>query len=283
MRNLKWVVILVAIFFDVAAIAHQEKASTEPHLIEKEGIIRYLGNEGVLVSHDDTKIMFDPFFHNAFGQYTLVPESIRNKLFSNLAPYNDIDVIMVTHAHEDHFDANDMLRYLRQNLKVKLLAPAQAVALMKPIEGFNSVQERVTSLSLEVGQLSEPFTVHNLSVEALRIPHAGWPNRATDVEHYVYRVGAAEFPYVMHLGDATEKNQAYEAYKQQLKSRLSQVAFIPYWLELIPEGRSLIRDILNTEHTIGVHVPTRVPGALKESSAEYFSKPGETRRIRLAK
>ena len=40
---------------------------------DDQGSATYLGNEAVMVSLDDTKIIFDPFFHNNFGVYQLVP------------------------------------------------------------------------------------------------------------------------------------------------------------------------------------------------------------------
>lgn len=90
----------------------------------------YLGNEGVMVNNEGVKILFDPFFHNSYGHYTLVPDQIRKAIFANEAPYNDIKALFISHAHEDHFDKNDVLAYLLANKKVKLVAPGQAVNML---------------------------------------------------------------------------------------------------------------------------------------------------------
>ena len=36
----------------------------------------YLGNEGVLITHGDDKVLFDAFYAEAHGLYVLVPEAV---------------------------------------------------------------------------------------------------------------------------------------------------------------------------------------------------------------
>ena len=41
---------------------------------------QYLANASVLVTHGDTKVVFDPLFRNDFGQYALVPAQTERAL-----------------------------------------------------------------------------------------------------------------------------------------------------------------------------------------------------------
>ena len=41
---------------------------------------QYLANASVLVTHGDTKAVFDPLFPNDFGQYALVPAQVERAL-----------------------------------------------------------------------------------------------------------------------------------------------------------------------------------------------------------
>lgn len=46
----------------------------------------YLGNEAVLVEHNNRKILFDPFFQNGFNTYPRGPQTIRQSLFKGEPP-----------------------------------------------------------------------------------------------------------------------------------------------------------------------------------------------------
>jgi len=53
-------------------LAHKELAHKElAH--EKHATATYLANEAVLISVAEHKVLFDPFFHNDYGTYQLVP------------------------------------------------------------------------------------------------------------------------------------------------------------------------------------------------------------------
>ena len=53
----------------------------------------YLGNEAVLISHENSKIVFDPFFHNNYNIYQKVPQVILDKMFENEEPFANISAI----------------------------------------------------------------------------------------------------------------------------------------------------------------------------------------------
>jgi hypothetical protein len=49
------------------------------------------------------------------------------------------------------------------------------------------LMKRVTAVTLKYGEKPWTCTIDNLLVEAVRIPHSGWPGRA-EVENMVFRV-----------------------------------------------------------------------------------------------
>ena len=72
--------------------------------------VMYLANEGVMVSRGDTRILFDPLFNESFGQYQLVPDTMRAAILAGEAPFDGIDAVFISHYHDDHFSVPDMLR-----------------------------------------------------------------------------------------------------------------------------------------------------------------------------
>jgi len=239
----------------------------------------YLGNEGVMIEVGGEKILFDPFFHNSYGHYTLVPTDIRQAIFENKTPYNNIKAIFISHAHEDHFDKDDMMKYLLTNKSVSLVAPAQAVTMLKGLAGFEKIKDRVFPVNLEKGQAAQNLSVDKLGIEAVRIPHAGWPSRA-EVENIVFRVSVNQEVVVMHMGDADPNPSHFNEHKSFWPKLQTDIAFPPYWFSLSPTGQRILNNVINAKKSVGVHVPTNVPPLLKSSGADYFSKPGETREIK---
>ncbi len=265
------IIILLGIYFSDNLTAHDVNT--------KSSQINYLGNEGVMVVSGDTKLLFDPFFHNTFGIYTQVPKAIRHAIFQNIEPYNNIDALFISHAHGDHFDANDVLHYLLNNKNVLLIAPQQAIDLLIPLKAFSQIKNRLHAINFQKDDKAVTIKMNQLTIEAIRIPHAGWPERA-DVQNIIFKVSAKNDFSVMHMGDADPNEAHYQDYQEFFK-KITDVAFPPYWFALSVSGRNLMETTLNAKQYIGLHVPADVPSALKASKLDYFSEPGDKRVIKI--
>lgn len=246
---------------------------------EKEATATYLANEGVMISAGNVKVLFDPFFHNDYGTYQLVPEKIINSIMSNIAPYNDISAIFVSHAHGDHFAEDDMLTYMLTHKKVELVAPTQAIVEMQKLDGFKQIEKRITRIELAYKQQPTSFMVKGIKVDAVRIPHAGWPGRA-EISNIVYRVtlpAVAEHDALtfIHMGDADPNDSHFRPLAEFWSVQKSTIAFPPYWFFLSATGNYILDYRINAETSIGVHVPKNVPAPLIMSKKPYFSQPGE--------
>lgn len=249
-----------------------------------QSALTYVANEAVLITQGDQKVLFDPFFHQAFGTYQLVPDDIKKAIFSGSAPFDNLSAIVISHAHADHFAADDVLTYLQQYPATQLVAPQQAVTELMALPGAESIRPQVTSIKLAFNESPKTIEVAGLEIEAVRIPHSGWPSRA-EVENLVFRVTLESHDSsitVMHLGDADADDDHYLPYKAHWQKRVSNAALPPYWFYFSAEGREILSELLNVKKTIGIHVPVDVPKQLKSSGLDYFSKPGEIRVLNKA-
>ena len=251
------------------------------HSIAHQASIRYVANEAVLITNGEKKVLFDPFFHQSFGTYQLVSKDIKQDIFSGTPPFDNLTAIIISHAHGDHFAANDVLKYLQKHPNTQFIAPEQAVSELIALAGTNQILPQVVSVKLAFNQAPKTLEVAGLEIDAVRIPHAGWPGRA-NIENLVFRVtlkNQAASITVMHMGDADPDDEHYFAFKDHWKKRISDVAFPPYWFYFSAEGRDILSDILNIKKSIGIHVPIKIPSQLKSSRQDYFSIPGEMRKI----
>ncbi len=245
--------------------------------------VQYLGNEGVFVAHQETKVLFDPLYGNSYDTYQLVPDRVRRGIFDGTPPYDGIDALFVSHYHGDHFDAGDVLELLRRHEGLRVYAPAQAVAEMRRIaeDGDSDLFARATGFDLEYGDRPTFVRTGELLIEAAFVPHSGWPTARTDVQNIAFRVTLAGASTVLHLGDADAKVVHFTADPDYWEERRIDLALPPYWYFMSGDGREILEYRINVRNAIGIHVPdefsnpSRIPGSLQ--GYEVFTRPGEGR------
>jgi len=272
MKRVMQCVILVAF---CATAAGQETTS-----------VQYLANEGVMIVHGETKILFDPLFDNSYNRYRLVPKQMRDDIFAGQAPYDGVDAVFISHSHGDHFSASDMMRLLRERQDIRLYAPLQAVAAMRETAtpDDEAIFKRVTTFDLEYGDTPVFVRQDGLLIEALCIPHAGWPTARTDVQHITFRVTLEDTSTILHLGDADARLVHFEQDEAYWDERQIDLALPPYWFFVSEDGREILDDRVHARHSIGIHVPAQfsddpssMPGELL--GEDLFNQPGEGRRF----
>jgi L-ascorbate metabolism protein UlaG (beta-lactamase superfamily) len=240
----------------------------------------YLANEAVMVTSGESKILFDPLFVQGFNIYPLVPEKMRAKMMAGTAPFDGVDAVFVSHVHGDHFAAKDMVDYLKAHTDIRLFAPQQALAMLEeftPKDG--DVMNRVIPFELEAGGAPARFVFQTLTVEAVRIPHAG--NRP-NITNLSYRVTLDDHVTVMHFGDADPNENYFAPYEKYWAAQRTDHAFPPYWFFDSEAGQKILQSRINTKNVTGIHVPIKTPRELLDGSDDYFSKSGESRIIPFA-
>ena len=247
---------------------------------------QYLANAGVMVAKGDTKVLFDPFFRNDYGQYDLVPAEMEAAIFAGTPPYDSIDALFISHHHDDHFDPALVMRYLQEWPEIQLYAPQQAVsALIAESESpSDDLLQRIHSVELEPDSAAVRFSFTGLEIQAVRVAHAGWPNQHAEVVNIVFRVALDESTTVMHLGDADAGRQHYAPHTAFWEERDTDLALVPVWLLLTDKGRYVLDEHVDAGHEIGIHVYKSVPDDPEDRSSNFegldiFTRPGETRLI----
>jgi L-ascorbate metabolism protein UlaG (beta-lactamase superfamily) len=273
---------LIALSGVLAAGCQTRGDSTPPP--EPKAKAHYLANEGVLIVAGETRIVFDPLFRNAFDTYRLLPPELERALFAGEPPFTGLDAVFISHYHEDHFSPADILRLLKERPDLRLYAPAQAVSQIRKLaQDGDDVFSRVTEIRLAYKDAPATFDAGDLLVEAVRIPHAGWPDRQVDTENIAYRVTLDESTTVAHLGDSDTSLVHFDHDAAYWGKRTLDMAFPPYWYFESEDGRRVLDERLKPAHAIGIHVPVEMTSPEKRSpdlaKRDLFVTPGETRDI----
>ena len=257
------------------------------HAQRQDALAFYIANEGVMVIDGGTKILFDPLFPESYGQYLLVPEQMKAAMFAGDAPFDGVDAIFISHYHGDHFSPDEILALMKAQPGIQLYAPAQAVIAMRSEAGSadDLVFERVNAVNLQYKDAPVTLSMDNLLVEAVRIPHSGWPTGRVNVENIVWRVTLNGSTTVLHMGDADPNDVHFEDDAAYWNLRAPNLAFPPYWFYSSTSGRRILSDRIKASRSVGIHVPTTIPSDPIRRPPELrghdiFTQPGETRAIR---
>eukprot|EP00903_Cladosiphon_okamuranus_P002972 g2970.t1 len=235
-----------------------------------------------MVSDGHTKILFDPLFPNGFDIYQMVPDAMRQAIMAGDVPYDDVDAIFVSHMHPDHFSVGETIAYLERHPQTRLYAPLQAVDLMRGETDDAAIFDRVIGVSLE--RLDAPLRYEEgaLTIDVVRIPHAGWPGRA-DISNLVWRVTLSDGVTVMHLGDADPDDAHFAPHASHWTATETDTAYPAYWFFLSEAGRMIVDSRLNARNATGIHVPVDLPVDLFVTGRDFLHKPGETRTLKRGK
>ncbi len=263
--------LLAVLFLSAHANAHDDPARAH-----------YLGNEGVMVVHDRTKVLFDAFYANSYGHYALVPDNISTAMMKGTPPYDGIDAVFVSHVHGDHFTAAPAIEFLRAHADVDLYGPRQVYNAVLSAVGSadDPLMERIHGYDLTPQDEAQGFAVGALNIDVVAIPHAG--NRPT-IQNFAWRVTLDGALTVMHLGDAGPVVSDFSRHRAYFKSRKTHAAFPPYWFIGHEDGETILDDIIGTDQVVGIHVPERAAGNgddwRRRAGGDLFTDPGETRKL----
>lgn len=184
--------------------------------------ITYIANEGFLIELADKRILCDALFDEIDGDWCDSPSAETVQLMESAAPpFNNIDLITISHNHVDHFNADIVIKHLLHNPNGLVVCPEQVKALLAEHPSFSQLQTRIYSVTPDLYQDST-LTVSGLDLRVLRLEHSHYEitdpvtgevkNKHASIENlgFVIRyAGQALF----HCGDTNPLNKReYEGF-----------------------------------------------------------------------
>lgn len=222
--------------------------------------ITYISNEGVLIQSGDQKVIIDALFDKYYEDYLHPTEDMLENMINGQAPYNDIDLLLSTHIHRDHFAPTVTGRFLKGHPETRLLSSAQLAKSVKDDYAEGSAVAGQIEGIIRDTEIHER-EVNGIKVKAFFIYHAGG-SRTRSIENmgFLVEVGGKR---ILHLGDADMNPDRFA--ELDLKSMDIDIAMVPYWYMADETGIQIINDSIRPKQLLGIHFPKAgSPMALKE-------------------
>ena len=224
-------------------------AASSPAAADELRIV-YLGNEGFLLRSGETVVLVDALFGEGIDGYGTVPAAERSRLEQGAAPYDEIDLVLASHFHRDHFNAAAVARFLANNPDAAFLSTEQAVRDLgremgtgstspQPIQGVWPREGEKLELEFDgVG-----LTVFNL--------HHGRDRPAVQNLGLLVEICGLR---ILHIGD-TEANVA-DMRAAGLQGLKPDVALLPSWYLRPGRWSEPVREVIEPKRIVAMHLPT---------------------------
>ena len=198
--------------------------------------------------------LFEPY-----ESFAVPAESTRVALHHANAPFDDVDLVLVTHRHGDHFHPRPAVDHLRANPRAVLVTSRQVI---------DSLQGRLTSELLR-GHRIAPRTlaagsrrrllVNGIPVELLGLPHDGRRHRGVEHLAFIVDLGGRR---VLHVGDAELSEATLAAFR--IDTMRIDVALLPFWALTDDDTRNAVQRWIRPRHVVAFHLAADDPRAERE-------------------
>ena len=216
--------------------------------------LTYVANMGVLVSAGDTKVLIDALFERPNPDYRAPAPETLDKIMKGEAPFDGVDLVLVTHDHPDHFDAGLAVRFLEARSEPVLVAPEDAVeAMRRAAADWPRIEPRVVPIGLKVGE-KQSLDVKGIPVTACRTLHSGDRDSPMNLM-YLFELDGRR---VWHEGDPNGRCEIFGAFG--LKDARLDLAVVHYWYPLEPNCARFLQEDLKAGHIALGHLPIRLEG-----------------------
>lgn len=233
----------------------------------------FLANEGVMLASGNKKVLIDGLFLQ-YRSYATPADSVQTPLQAARAPFDNVDLVLVTHHHGDHYHPAPVAAHLRANPRATLLTSRQVIdSLRGRVPVGDPLVRRFIAATTQPG-MRRREVVSGIPVEVLGLKHH-------DLEHngYIVEIGGRR---VLHVGDTDNAEESFPVFR--LDTARIDVALLPLWMINTAKGRRVIEQWIRPKRVVAIHLGARgEERGVRElraawPEADVFSRSLETRR-----
>lgn len=204
--------------------------------------LTFITNESFIVNDSHIKILIDYDFRSI----------LNNEKYKNIQPpFDNIDIISISHIHDDHFNKDLTANYLNKNNSCNVFMPTEVFESFKSKIENESVNGRITVLN-QKNYECEDNVISDNSYKHIKVPHAAG---FSDMQNliFIFKSGNIKF---LHSGDYWGDN--INSIRCNLLSEKIDVAMIH--VEFLTKqdlysGIEMIKKYINPEFIILMHIP----------------------------
>ncbi|MDD4492248.1 MAG: MBL fold metallo-hydrolase [Bacteroidales bacterium] len=237
--------------------------------------ITYIANEGFLIKADDKKILIDALFGGFDGNWCDKPnDDTKSKLERAVSPFDNVDIIAISHKHQDHFNPEMVIKHIINNPKCIVVCPKQADSLLKSYSNYVIIKNNIIAITPPINR-DTSLKFKNINIRILRLEHSHYYiqdeitglkiNKHENIENigFVINVGGIK---VFHCGDANPwKEEEYRVFN--LKKERVDVALLENLFMNDSQTKEILNNYINPKKIILMHLEPNNSHKFKEEAS----------------
>jgi L-ascorbate metabolism protein UlaG (beta-lactamase superfamily) len=250
--------------------------------------VTYIANEGFLIKSGDQKILIDGLLRRDFlGKYLKDPGPAFTAATTAQAPFDDIDLVLITHIHYDHFNPDATLKYMAAS-DAAIICPEQVATQLTGAPGF---RDRILAVTPAWRQ-SRQMTAGGFDVKVMRLKHGPYyvTNKQTGERHdrhakienlgFLVTMGGRSF---FHIGDSGLDDPTEYPPAEMPKNGVDVLFAGSLFWGAVAEREPLVNEVIRPKNIVAMHLaPNQSPKRtaahkLAFPNVAVFKKPFENR------
>lgn len=207
-------------------------------------VLKYIGNLGVLISHQDKEVIIDGLLGNVSGW--IQPNAAElNKIINAQAPYDDIEVAGYTHGHGDHVSFSAVNNFLGNQPNTVFIGASQ--------EGVGNISPQSRVQRADMARFTnEQYNINGVPITVYHTRHFNqFGNDFSGVTNlsYLVELGGKK---ILHVGDFDYAQDNITALG--LQAGEVDAIIMPAFNTLIStQNFNLIENMLAPTHIVAAH------------------------------
>jgi L-ascorbate metabolism protein UlaG (beta-lactamase superfamily) len=237
----KTIISCVILIFASLLLGSCAPAPAAPTSMPSPMTITYLCNAGFILDVGDQKILVDALFQRE----DFCGAEMTRMMREGLAPIDGADLVLASHNHSDHFDAQVVGEYLARNPGAVLVAEGDAFdALAQGYGGYEEIKDRITGVRLAIGEWTA------LSLEGIELALVNAPDKTPNLACLIRAGGKAFF----HTGDMLITDKITAAFQVGgLPEAGIDFALVPFTWFIDPGGPKFMAKAIGAQEFIPMH------------------------------
>lgn len=203
---------LIAVIF-LLAFSFNTKAQ------EKELNVKYIGNMGVLISSGESKLIIDALHQDNEWEFEEPTPVMVNNIISGKDVFAGMPLLLSTHNHEDHFNAELTAKFLEINNRNAVLTEQSVNDIKKIYERYSELENSISVTDNSDNGIMN-FDFGDVKVKAINLSHGN----ETQNTGYIVELNGIK---VLHVGDAMPEESNFKKYN--LPDEKIDVLLLPVW------------------------------------------------------
>jgi L-ascorbate metabolism protein UlaG (beta-lactamase superfamily) len=209
--------------------------------------VTFVGNAGFLITVGDKKVLIDAFFTGFPPGYTL-PFNVKSLLLNAEPQFDQVDLILATHDHADHFSAEMVQQHMQNNPSAVFISTTQAT---RQLADFGN---RVIAVDPVAGAPVNA-EANGIQVEAIYLSHGTPPSGSTEIYNngYVVTINGIK---IFHTGDNAVLKDVVQ---YNLSDQSIDLAFIEHFYLRNSASRGILDINIGAKYIFPIHYQYTTP------------------------